>query len=112
MWTVEKPDKSDQVTRSRTLDVIAGVDAVPRHGNVLVRVVQRLQEGNQVLVVGQLLCDGEGHHHHFDRPFAFGERVEQRGDGPVKLLHGAPRGRWRIAVVLGITHPWNKDTVV
>lgn len=105
----EKPEESDQVASvpSRTLGVVAGVNAVPRHRNVLMRVVQRLQEGHQVLVVRQLLGDGEGHHHHVDRGVAFGERAEERGDGPVKLLHGTPRRRRRIAVILGITHPWN-----
>lgn len=39
MWFVEKFEKSEQVSGSPTLSVIAGVNAVPGHGNVLMRVV-------------------------------------------------------------------------
>lgn len=93
------------VLRGATLAVVAGVDAVAGHGDVLSLAVQRLQEGHQVLVVGQLLGHGEGHHHHVDGRVAFCEGAEERGDGAVQLLHRAlGRGR-RVAVVLGVAHP-------
>lgn len=91
-----------------TLGVVAGVDAVARHGHILVLGVQRLQEGHQVLVMGQLLCDGERHHHHVDRRVAFCEGTEQRRDRTVELLHGALWRGWRVAVVLGVTHSWHR----
>lgn len=94
-----------------TLTVVAGVDAVARHGDVLSLAVQRLQEGHQVLVVGQFLGDGERHHHHVDGRVAFCEGAEQRRDWTVQLLHRAFRCGWRVAVVLGVTHPC-RDTEV
>lgn len=82
------------------------MNAVAGQGDVLVLVVERLQEGHQVLVVRQLLRHGEGHHHHVDGRVALRQRAEQRGDGPVQLLHGAlGRGRG-VAVVLGVAHAW------
>lgn len=87
-----------------TLTVVAGMDAVSRHGDVLVLVVERLQEGHQVLVVREFLRDGEGHHHHVDGRVALCEGAEQGGDGTVQLLHRALRRGGRVAVVLGITH--------
>lgn len=92
---------------SSTLSVIAGMDAVSRHRDILVLVVQWFQEGHQVLVVGQLLCNRERHHHHVDRWVTFSEGAEQWGDGTVQLLHGTPRRGWWIAVVLGVAHPWH-----
>lgn len=88
-----------------TLTVVAGVDAVARHRDVLSLAVQRLQEGHQVLVVGQFLGDGERHDHHVDGCVAFCEGAEQRRDGTVQLLHRAFRCGRRVAVVLGVTHP-------
>lgn len=90
---------------SVTLIVVAGVDAVAGHGDVLGLAVERLQEGHQVLVVGQFLGDGKGHHHHVDRRVAFREGAEQRRDGAVQLLYGALRCGRGVAVVLGVTHP-------
>lgn len=97
--------------RLRTLSVVAGVDAVPRHRDVLVLVVERLQEGHQVLVVRQLLGHREGDDHHVDGRVALGEGAEQRGDGPVQLFHRALRRGRRVAVVLGVTHPWTRKTL-
>jgi len=74
---------------SLTLSVVAGVDTVARQGDVLRLAVERLQEGHQVLVMGELLGDGEGHHHHVDGGVALREGAEQRGDRTVQLLHGA-----------------------
>lgn len=88
-----------------TLSVVAGVNAVARHGHVLGLVVQRLQEGHQVLVMRELLGDGEGHHHHVDGSVTFCECAEQRRDGTVQLLHCALGRGWGVAVVLGVTHP-------
>lgn len=72
-----------------TLSAVAGVDAVARQRHILVLAVERLQEGHQVLVMRELLGDGEGHHHHVDGRVALGEGAEQRGDRAVQLLHGA-----------------------
>lgn len=88
-----------------TLTVEAALDAVPRQSHVLVLAVERLEEGHQVLVVRQLLGDGEGHDHHADLHVAFREGAEQRGDRIWQLLHGALRRGRRVAVVLGVTHP-------
>lgn len=88
-----------------TLIVVARVDAVAGHRDVLVLVVERLQEGNQVLVVRQLLGHGEGHHHHIDGGLALRQGAEQRGYGAVELLHRALRRGGGVAVVLGVTHP-------
>lgn len=55
--------------------------------------------------MGQLLCDGERHHHHVYGGVSFGQSAEERRDGPVQLLDRALRRRRRVAVVLGVTHP-------
>lgn len=87
-----------------TLRVVAGVDAVPGQRDVVMRVLQRLQEGHQVLVIGQLFSHREGHHHHVDGCVSVGQRSEERGDRPLQLLHCALGRRRRVAQVLRVTH--------
>lgn len=84
--------------------VIASVNAVARQRDVLVRVVERFEEGDQVLVVGELLGHWEGDHHHVDGRVALSEGTEERWDGSVQLLHGALGGGWSVAVVLWVAH--------
>lgn len=87
------------------MSVVAGVDTVAGQRDVLRVGVERLEEGHQVLVMGELIRDGEGHHHHVDGRVALRQGAEQRGDRAVQLLHGALRCGRSVAVVLGVTHP-------
>lgn len=56
--------------------------------------------------MGQFLGHRERHHHHVYGRVPFSQRSEQRRDRPVQFFHRALRGRWRVAVVFGVTHAY------
>lgn len=94
-----------QLPRLHTLaGIVSGMDAVSRQRDVLVLVIHCFQEGDQVLVVGELLGHREGHHHHVDGCLAFSQSPEERWDWSVELLHCALGSGWCVAVVLGVAH--------
>lgn len=84
--------------------IVGGMDAVSRQRDVLVLILHGFQEGDQVLMVGELLSHREGDHHHVDGCLAFGESPEQRWDWSVELLHCALGCGRCVAVVLGVAH--------
>lgn len=84
--------------------IITRMNAVARQRDILMLIFHGLQEGDQALMVRQLLCHWKRDHHHVDRGFALSERSEQRGNGPIEILHSAFRGGWCVTVVPRVAH--------